>query len=286
MIYKGEERIITIPGFTLAAREWGPSDGIPTLALHGWLDNASSYEFLAPLLPDLHIVAVDSPGCGHSSHRPFGTIPSVVDEVFYMLEAAFALGWETFSLMGHSRGGAIAQMIAAGSPERIQSLVLLDIAGYYVSGSAQEGVLHLRKSVQSFLTHKKKEATLYPDLESVSKERMKASPLNYESALALVKRGTQKGENGYFWIFDRRELIFISPLRFTDEMVKGLLSGIEAPTCIIVAEDGLFKTEQRMFENVHYIKNHRIHVVPGFHHVHMDNPQVVAQHLLEFYHGF
>ena len=93
MIFKGEERFISIPGFTLAAREWGPSDGIPTLALHGWLDNASSFSFLAPLLPALHIVAIDSPGCGHSSHCPIGVIPSVIDEVFYMLEAASAMGW-------------------------------------------------------------------------------------------------------------------------------------------------------------------------------------------------
>lgn len=66
-------------------------------------------------------------------------------------------------------------------------------------------------------------------------------------------------------------------------MVGGLMSGIEAPTCIIFAEDGLFIHDQRAKDGVQCIKNHIFHVVPGFHHVHMDNPQVVAPPILEFF---
>ena len=112
---------------------------------------------------------------------------------------------------------------------------------------------------------------------------MKASPLNYESALALTERGTKKGAEGIFWTFVRRELIFVAPLKFTDDMVEGLLSGIEAPTCIIFAEDGLFNNDQRANDCVERIKNHIFHVVPGFHHVHMDNPRIVEPLILEFF---
>ena len=33
------------------AKVWGPEDGLPILALHGWQDNAGSFDTIAPLLP-------------------------------------------------------------------------------------------------------------------------------------------------------------------------------------------------------------------------------------------
>ena len=46
------------------------------LALHGWLDNAGSFDLLAPGLvsdcPDLRLVCLDYPGHGLSSHLPPG----------------------------------------------------------------------------------------------------------------------------------------------------------------------------------------------------------------------
>lgn len=281
-MFKGEERIINIPGFTLTAKEWGAPDGIPVLALHGWLDNAATFSCLAPLLSHLHIVAVDSPGCGHSSHRAPGTITYVIDEVFHMLEVATALGWDAFHLMGHSRGGAVAQMMAAGCPKRIRSLVLLDVIGLF-SATPQESLEHLRISVKSYFGQKYVPHTVYPDLASVATHRMVDSSLTYESALILAERGTEKVEGGFAWTFDRRELFFTSPVKYTHDMVQGFLSGIEAPTCIIMAEEGLFKNDKFVIANADCIRNKVLHFLPGGHFFHMNNPKIVAPLILEFY---
>ncbi|MDQ2995239.1 MAG: alpha/beta fold hydrolase, partial [Pseudomonadota bacterium] len=89
---------IAIPGLSLTARAWGPEDGRPILALHGWLDNAASFDLLAPLLPNFRIIAIDFPGHGFSDPLPLGMIYHHGDRVIQMLQVADALGWDRFSI--------------------------------------------------------------------------------------------------------------------------------------------------------------------------------------------
>ena len=63
------ERIFNVNSYQLAAREWQPEAGIKVIACHGWLDNAASFDFLAPLLSACHVVALDMPGHGLSDHK-------------------------------------------------------------------------------------------------------------------------------------------------------------------------------------------------------------------------
>lgn len=52
---------------------WGPIDQQPIVALHGWQDNAGTFDKLIPLLPsNVAILAIDLPGHGLSSHLPIG----------------------------------------------------------------------------------------------------------------------------------------------------------------------------------------------------------------------
>ncbi len=68
------ELSLELPHLRLAAQAWGDPQLPRLLALHGWLDNAASFDRLAPLLcGHFHIVAIDLPGHGRSGHRPPGT---------------------------------------------------------------------------------------------------------------------------------------------------------------------------------------------------------------------
>jgi hypothetical protein len=47
------------------AKVWGPDDGVPVLAVHGLMDNAGSFDTLAPLLPP-HVRLVCLELCGNN----------------------------------------------------------------------------------------------------------------------------------------------------------------------------------------------------------------------------
>src|SRR5690349_15211801 len=124
------ELAIGLPHLTLAARAWGDPRLPKLLALHGWLDNAATFDLLAPLLCEhFHIVAIDFPGHGRSGWRPAGTWYHYVDYLNDVLAAADALEWPRFGLLGHSLGGAVASALAAACPERIELLLLIEALG-------------------------------------------------------------------------------------------------------------------------------------------------------------
>ena len=94
-----EQRLELPGGFTIAAKVWGDpaaAGGAPHdrwLALHGWADNAATFDALAPLLLQggaSAVVCIDAAGHGLSDHRPlYHDSDAVLDAV----RAADALGW-------------------------------------------------------------------------------------------------------------------------------------------------------------------------------------------------
>lgn len=111
-----EEVRISLPHIELAAHLFGPPDGKPVIALHGWLDNAMSFSRLAPKLAGLRIVALDFAGHGHSAHRAEGASYLLWDYALDVLMVAEQLGWERFfpvgALDGRHRLGAARRGLA------------------------------------------------------------------------------------------------------------------------------------------------------------------------------
>jgi pimeloyl-ACP methyl ester carboxylesterase len=93
------------------------------IAVHGWFADRSAYE---PLLPDLDREAfqyamADLRGYGAAKEvmGAFTTGEAAAD----LVGLADRLGFERFSLLGHSMGGSIAQRLLALCPDRIRRLV-------------------------------------------------------------------------------------------------------------------------------------------------------------------
>src|SRR5690606_36714015 len=117
---------LQIPGLKLSARVWGPPGGLPVLALHGWLDNACSFDALVPHLPEWRIVALDLPGHGRSEHHASGHLYAVLDLESEVYSAVDALGRSRFAMHVRSLCVAIACVLARTFPELGLRLMLLD----------------------------------------------------------------------------------------------------------------------------------------------------------------
>jgi len=63
------EMTFTIPNRKIAALSNGQTGKPLLLMVHGWLDNSASFTKLIPLLNEFHVIAIDLPGHGKSSHR-------------------------------------------------------------------------------------------------------------------------------------------------------------------------------------------------------------------------
>ena len=121
-----EELEIQTSTLRLSAKCWGSPAGMPVLAFHGWLDNAATFDHLAPCLKEFRLVSIDLPGHGLSEHRSSSSSYHFSDMIVEMLEVLDVLGWHRFSLLGHSMGAGVASYLAGTIPEKIKSVILIE----------------------------------------------------------------------------------------------------------------------------------------------------------------
>ncbi|XP_047737215.1 probable serine hydrolase [Hyalella azteca] len=118
---------VAVPYGHIAGKVWRAGAPCAVLCLHGWQDNAGTFDHLAPLLPrHLCLVAADFPGHGYSSHRPRGVSDSFVEYLVSIDQLVQHFGWSQVVIMGHSMGGAAGMLYAGARPSLVHSLVLLD----------------------------------------------------------------------------------------------------------------------------------------------------------------
>jgi len=105
--------------------------GSPVLLLHGFPQTHLMWRDVAPLLARrFTVVCADLRGYGRSGcpastgdHAPYAKRAMARDMVAVMQQ----LGFASFSVAGHDRGGRVAYRLALDHPERVERLAVLDI---------------------------------------------------------------------------------------------------------------------------------------------------------------
>jgi pimeloyl-ACP methyl ester carboxylesterase len=262
-------RTFEVVGSTLAALQWGEENGTPTFALHGWLDNANTFNRLAPLLPELNLVALDFAGHGLSSHRPPGVHYHPLLDIQDVLAVADQLGWERFNLIGHSMGAGIASELAGLFPERVAKAVMID--GFVATGGAgaAERINENREAVLQMLHASTKKPPVYTSLDDMVRRVTEATDQTWAAADALVARGHKPVDGGYTWRTDPR-IRFRTPLRMTSEQIDELMRRTTCAALLIVANSGdrWYRDEVAARHAVH--PNLEIAYIDGPHHVHLE----------------
>lgn len=276
-----EEWQLTVGDQLWAGLAWGQRGDPPVLLLHGWLDNAGSFAPLARELPGHRLWIPDLPGHGRSGHRPAGTWYHFVDYLSDVMLLARALGLERFDLIGHSMGGAIATLVAAAFPERVQRLVLIEALGP-LARPPECCVGDLRRAIDARMRLPNKQLKVHASREEAMHARMQANGLDAAAADALIERALMPVPGGYVWSSDPRQTL-PTPIRGTESQYLALLASITAPTLTVFAEPTTpYLSDAEACQRLAALRPAQIERLSGGHHLHLQNPKPTAACVRQF----
>jgi pimeloyl-ACP methyl ester carboxylesterase len=101
--------------------------GLPILCLSGLTRNARDFDFVAPHLSGNRLIRLDYRGRGKSDWAKDYSTYSVPREAQDVLELLAHLGLEKVAILGTSRGGLIAMVLAATAKDRLLGVAMNDV---------------------------------------------------------------------------------------------------------------------------------------------------------------
>lgn len=230
-------------------------EGRPFLILHGWGSNSERWQKVGELLAEkgLKVIIPDMPGFG-KSEKP-KTPWNFNNYVSWAEEFTKTLNLESFSLLGHSFGGAIAVKVAVDAPQKTNRLFLVASACI------------------------RKRTVLKKVLAKISKVVKVFSFLPY---YLLVRKAFYK------FIIRKSDYVYTEGimketyLKAISEDLSCHLSFIKAPTIIIWGD----KDESTPVEDAHFInkkiRNSKLIIIPGAdHNLNQKAPEILAEKILE-----
>lgn len=245
---------------------FGEAQKKPILALHGWLDNAASFELLATQVQSKKIIALDLMGHGRSSHRPPNQSYYIWDNVTDIYRVMQALSIEKIDLIGHSLGASIAMLFAACFPEKVDKLFLID-GGVPLFCSTAQLPAKMATAIRQRAKDRSGIIKCYPNIQSMVDARANSRfPVSQAASKLLVARGVKEVAGGYYWSTDPA-LLLPSVKRLTKMEIEVFLKAVQSPVHIYLADQGL--SHDRWLPYFSLFENKTITTVAGNHHLHM-----------------
>ncbi|MCG9575754.1 alpha/beta hydrolase [Vibrio tubiashii] len=272
-----DERKRKILNGHIATIEYGHSETaeLSVVFLHGWLDNAASFESvmasLHALNPDWHLCAIDLPGHGLSSHKEasnFYPFHDYIDDVYQFLAN---LSPNRLVLVGHSLGALIASCYSAAFPEQVSGLV--QIEGYGpLAEKAQDTVSRLREGVLSRQRIRRKPTRVMLSEQEAIERRAKVNQIDSELIAPIILRGLESHQSGWIWRHDVK-LQSQSLYRMSFEHAESFRQQVTCPQFVILGDEGfsyLQSFQHDASDSTHF------EMIEGGHHCHLQAPSRVS----------
>lgn len=269
-------------GRALAVKRWrakvkshsvGEQDGVTLVMLHGWLDNAGSFDVLSPHLVNLPSVsaccAIDLAGHGRSDHRqdflPYTLWDDAIDVCAWIKTQAL----DSVILVGHSRGAMVASIAASLLEEQISHLLLLD--GAWPEPQSEAVLVEaLQKALQQ-RTGIPKKATRFPSRKAALEARANSRfPVTTMAAECLAERGLIQQSSSYIWKADPK-LHLVGGLKLSLTALQALSQNIRAKVHLWIAEKGVLTNTSARQMLCQVFPSIVLHDIEGNHHFHMDD---------------
>ncbi|MDX2033477.1 MAG: alpha/beta hydrolase [Blastocatellia bacterium] len=264
--------------------DWG-SEGKPTMILvHGGLDHARNWDWVARALrDDFHVYALDLRGHGNSAWAP-GALYTIAEHMLDLSALADVIGESPIYLIGHSLGGIIALHYTGIYPERVRKLVSIEGFGpppsHPIHKPASE---RTREWIERIRSAEKREPRSYPDLDTAVARMKEANPhLSDDVARHLTLHGTNWNSDGSLvWKFDNFARGF--PPYGTDiDDAREILSHITCPTLLFWGMES-WAADPEKDGRAKVIRNHRLVKVPNAGHwVHHDQLRIFLDETKKF----
>jgi pimeloyl-ACP methyl ester carboxylesterase len=281
-------RIVDSQGLALHYLEWGEPVGEPIVLLHGFLDQAHSWQFFVDALVKrsrrpLCLVAPDCRGHGDSGWVGAGGYYHFPDYVYDLDCVITAMGLTRFHLIGHSMGGTISFLYAGTFPERLSKLVLIEGVGPpgmdftdapprmagWIREMRDRGRSHFRE---------------YSSLAAGANQLQQTNPrLKKEFAFDLARAGMKQNEKGkWVWKFDPLHRT-ASPQPFYAAQALEFFRRIACPVLIVDGKESRQTRRTDKQQRYDAIEDRR-HATIGNagHMVHQDNPEQLAEVVASF----
>ncbi|XP_041977224.1 probable serine hydrolase [Aricia agestis] len=276
----------------IAAKLWGNENERPILALHGWQDNAGTWDPMAPALAAKRpILAIDFPGHGLSSWYPKGMqyYPWDLPRLVYYIKKHF--NWDKISLLGHSMGSIAAMRFASTFPDDVDFYVAIDSLIYddYDLNLVVANFPKIIQKTEIAQTRIDTPAPCYAMSEVIDRwHKGTNGSVTKESVPHLLKRGAKESpsEPNKFYISRDPRLKNILFCPDDKNLVKVLVSRLKCPTLYIKARDSPYASDEYSTELRELIAstnpNFEWHNIPGTHHLHLNDPERVTPLIMEF----
>jgi pimeloyl-ACP methyl ester carboxylesterase len=254
--------------------------GPPLIIVHGLYGSSDNWISVGKALSDQFTVyLVDQRNHGQSPHSDVHDYPSMRDDLLGFMDSQEI---EKAILIGHSMGGKTTMFLSESNPERIESLIVLDIAPTSYSGTRSTQFLNHRSIMEAMLGIDFKQVT---SREDVDQQLGKSIP-SRKIRNFLLKNVYRKTDQSFGWKLNLRAL-YASLDKVLDGLDASRYSGGEEiagfPVLFIRGERSDYITDDDLLDIRQIYPMSRVSTLPDSGHwLHVEQPSLLVKTIRYF----